>query len=406
MRTSVWLALVSSLASLGCGAPEPASSTGGVDVTPGPCGRGLAVVHTKYESTNVSLVNWGGEVLSSSFISSATGGAKLSAKLSGDVVLPTADVNGNELVLLDRYPASVLTWVDVKSAKVESQLSVRSGFQANPHDYLELGPSRAYVTRFEKNPDPAASSLDKGDDVLVVDPTVPRVTGSIDLSAAMADAGAGFRAAPHRLARAGARVYASLLGESTAWAPAPSRLVELDPKSDALGQVLVFDGLYECNGLAVSPDQSKLVLSCSGRFSGSESELGESGLVVVGLYPELHEVGRFPADGAPFGFSVAWSDGSHLLANTFGNEATGMPDHLVELDLTTGERRVLLSSDGEPFTLSDVRCGSACGVCFATDAGRGVLQRFDIDASGRAGAPRAVTVEDGIGLPPRFLGQF
>ena len=118
-----------------CNATSPPGS-GGVDVEPGPCGRGLAVVATGYESVNVALLDTTGGMLSSSFISSADRSPSLSAALGGDTVLPTSAASGPELLLIDRYPNSVLTWVELETARVTRQLSVATGFLANPHDYV------------------------------------------------------------------------------------------------------------------------------------------------------------------------------------------------------------------------------------------------------------------------------
>ncbi|MCC6897587.1 MAG: hypothetical protein IT377_01355 [Polyangiaceae bacterium] len=397
---------------VGCGAPEPPGSTGGTQVTPGACGRGVGVVQTDYQSTNVSLLGWNGEVLSPSFISSATSGAKLSAKLTGDVMLPT-EPHGGALVLLDRYPASVLTWVDVVSAEVTAQLSVRSGFDANPHDYLAVSEGRALVTRFNRNPDAAAVAPDRGDDILVLDLDGPSVFGSIDLSPAMAGAPPEFRASPHRMAKAGGRVVVSLLGKTADHSDAvPSRLAVVDPVTGSIDDVLVLDGLYECNGLAPSPNGERIAVACSGRFlGGSEPAVGESAVVVVALGPKLTEVARASAAvGAPFGFGVAWAGESTVVANTFGrlptSSAGALPDTVVEIALPGLERRTLLESKGDPFTLGDVRCGAACSTCFASDAGRGVVHRLVVDDAGRVGEPTAIDIHDAIGLPPRFLGQF
>jgi hypothetical protein len=401
------------LAALGCGAPEPPGSTGGTALPPGPCGRGVGVVHTDYDSTNVSLLGFDGKVLSPSFISSATTGAVLSAKLTGDVVLPSEPIAGESLVLIDRYPASVLTWVDVESASVTAQLSVRSGFDANPHDYLGLGDT-ALVTRFNRNPDPKAAPLDQGDDVLVVSlGAEPAVVDRIDLSPAMLGAGPGFNATPHRMVRAGARVIVSLLGQTQAHGDAvASRLAVIDPATRTLGPVLVLDGLYECNGLAAAPDGERVAVSCSGRFAGgAEPSVAESAVVVVSVGEELSEVQRVPAaPNAPFGFALAWSGAGTLVANTFGRFSSAgtpaEPDRLVELELASGARRTLLESAGEPFTLGDVSCAAACSVCFASDAGRGVLHAYAADAAGTLGSATLIDVGDAIGLPPRWLGRF
>jgi len=407
-------ALLALCTAAGCNAPEPPGSTGGTHQTGGECGRGLVVVSTDFQSTNVSLLGVDGAVLSRSFISSATSDAKLSAQLTGDVVSPTAPSDGSDVVLIDRYPASVLTWVDVETAHVSRQLSVRTGFDANPHDFLGLAPTKAYVTRYEANPAPGQTALDAGDDVLVIDPSVPSLTSSISLAPAMAGEDAKFHASPHRLVRAGDSVVALLVGESSSHGDAvASRLVRVDPETDEVGEVLVLDGLYECLSLALAPDGQRLALGCAGRFGGtSDPNPNEGGVVIVDTDGPLRELQRVPASalGASPGYGIDWV-GDHTLALTtlgsFGGAgAPARADRVVELALDPVEVRELLTSASEPFTLSDVRSAARCGACFVTDAERGRVFRFPLGADGHLGQPEAITVDDTIGLPPRWLGQF
>ena len=385
----------------GCGAPEPPASTGGTQAPPGACGRGLVVVSTDYLSTNVSLVGIDGAVLSSSFISSATVDAQLSAKLGGDVVAPTPLMAQSAIVLLDRYPSAVLTWIDVGSAKVEGQLSV--GPKTNPHDYLAIRGDKAYVTRLDR-------AAGVGSDLVVVDPSRLAAGGSISLEVAMTGEPAELGPAPHRLLRAGDAVVVTLLATSSDHQKsAASRLVELDPETDGIDAVLVLDGLYECNGLALGPDAKRVALSCSGRFQGgSEPAVAESGIVVVELGPDPKEVLRIAAESAAFGFAVAWAGPHTLLANTFGAFADATsperPDRVVEIDTETHATRTLI--EAKAFTLGDLRCATECKVCFATDAAQGVLRRFEVDDDGHLQAPTSITVDTAIGLPPRALGQF
>ena len=173
-------AIALAVATMGCNAPLPPGSTGGIDTELGACGRGLVVVQSDYQSTNASLLGLGGQVLSSSFISSATESAELAAPLSGDVVVPTTPAFGAEIVLIDRYPASVLTWVRVEDATVRGQLNVGTGFASNPQDYLLVGDDKAYLSRNERNSQPGAEPFDLGSDLLVIDPGALAITRRID----------------------------------------------------------------------------------------------------------------------------------------------------------------------------------------------------------------------------------
>jgi hypothetical protein len=55
---------------LGCGAPQVTPDVHGVNVEPGQCGRGLVVLETDYHSTNVSLMGFGGAILTPSLVHS------------------------------------------------------------------------------------------------------------------------------------------------------------------------------------------------------------------------------------------------------------------------------------------------------------------------------------------------
>ncbi len=396
MRWWIGLLLVS------CNVPEPPGSTGGTDEPVGPCGRGFVVVDSDYQSTNVSLVALDGRVLSSSFLSSATSGAKLSSPLSKDIVLPTSPQIAPSVVLLDRDDASVLTWIDVASAKVDHQLSV--GLKSNPHDYVPLSADKAYVTRY----DPTDGG---GDDVAVVDPSIAAVVARIPLDQVMADSG-GYLARPSRAVLSNGRVVVALEAyDATFESTTSSRLVAIDTASDQVEGVLVLEGLHGCWGLAPSPDGERVAVSCAGRFQGADgSSLEESGIVVVDG-SSLTERARFSAAavaGTPLGSGLSWVDDRTVLAIGAGSDGAVTPPHddvLFQLDIETGVAEVLLSSDAEPYTLGDVACAPACGVCLAADAGRNVVQHFHLE-DGALSSPRAIHLGDAIGLQPRVVGRF
>lgn len=408
--------LAAALLVLACGVPEPPGATGGVDAGGAgePCPRGIAVASSDYQSTNVSLLGTDGSVLSSSFISSASAATGLSSPLTGDVVLPTARSAGADLVLIDRFPASVLTWVDLSSGAVRAQLGVGTGFAANPHDYVPVDEQRAFVTRYETNPDPGRQPLDRGGDLLLIDPSRPALVSRVDLAGALDRDASEYLPRADRAVRVGARVYVLLSAYSADFSrSADSRLVALDAVSGAVVDVLVLAGLHGCGALAVAPGGDELGVSCTGDFAGdSAADLTTAGLVRVALAPGLREVTRFHAldlgEDNP-GFSLSYVDATHVALVTFGAFAPdGSPergDVLLEVELTSGAARDVLHSEREPFTLGDVRCEPACGACFATDAGRGVVHRFD-SAGGTLGERREIVVDTAIGLPPRYLGAY
>jgi hypothetical protein len=400
------------LALAGCGAPEPPGNTGGTEIPAGPCGRGAVVVSSDYHSTNVSLVSWSGEVLSASFVSSASSGSgSLSAPLSGDVVTPSATQGGDSVVLVDRYPAGVLTWVDVESGEPVRQLDLKTGFASNPQDYIGISSRKAYVSRLEENLEPGLAPFDAGSDLLIVDPASPAISGRIDLHAALEGEDPAFLPRPNKLLVDGPRLYALLSAYDASFqASAASRVVTIDTNDDSIRSVTVLPGLHGCTGMALSPSGEQLAVVCSGTFEGSSASVEEAGIALFTTSPELSEIARFPASrlgGRPLGFSIAFAAERRLVTSTFG-ELTGesrVGDTLVSLDLDSGAHQVLRTTD-EPFTIGEVRCATSCSVCFATDAsGAGALVRYPL-TGGVLGSPSEIRPDTAIGLPPRYLGGF
>jgi hypothetical protein len=403
IATAAWLVAA-------CGVSSPAGSTGGTSEPAGACGRGLVVVDvgSDYQSSNVSLVGYDGRVLSQSLISSASASTGLSEPLSGDVVAPTTSVTGDEVVLVDRYPAGVLTWVNVHTGHVRAQLSVSPGFPLDPQDYLLLSGHEAYVPRLDSNTSPGKQPFDKGNDVLVVDPSVPKITASIDMTPAMKDA-PKFLPRAHAVVEVGGSVYALLSGEApnTFSSSASSRVVRIDPKTRAIAEVLVLEGLHGCTALAVSPNSDELAVSCFGTFSTPTSligVLGQSGVALVGLGAHMTDRARFKASDlgtGPLDFGLAFANQDTLLITAFG--ASGDDDTADALDVETGRVTVLAHSTTE---FGQVRCAPACGVCFVADPGAGLLRRYAVDASSKLTEIGSVRPDPDIGLPPRLLGGF
>ncbi|HET7539289.1 MAG TPA: hypothetical protein VFK05_05435 [Polyangiaceae bacterium] len=400
-----------------CSATGVTPENQGTSVVPGECGRGLLVVESDYQSSNVSLLDFDGGVLSESLASSSVESSGFGVRLSGDVVPPSSLQNGPEIVLIDRYPAGVLRFIELSTAHVRAELSLATGFFSNPQDYLPLDPGRAYVARYNSNANAGRQAWDAGGDVLVVDPSVPAISGRVDLSAALAGEPAQFSPHPARLLSVSGRIFVLLAAYANDYSSATaSRLVELDPETDALRSTLILDGLRGCTGLAVSPDELTLAVACPGDdLHSSRPKLDGSGLALLDIDGEPRLARRFEAaelGDAPLGFSLAYAASDVLLFSTLGrldeSGAVGAQDSLRRLNTTSGEVEELLKSMGEPFTLGGVRCAPSCGACFVTDAKRagGSVLRFAVDAAGNFAEFTAHKAETRVGLPPRYLGAF
>jgi hypothetical protein len=424
-----WLAILAAAGLIACGVAEPPGATGGTDQPMGRCGRGLAVVSSDFQSTNLSLLDNAGQVLSPSFISSASADAQLSAPLSGDVGTPTEAQLGPELLLLDRYPASVLTWVEVATGTVRAQLNVATGFAANPQDYVQVTDSKAYVSRYEGNPAPGAEAFDEGNDVLILDSQGPEIVARIDLLPAMVGS-PGFLPRANRMVRHDGLVYVLLSGYSADYSDsAPSRIVTIDIASDTIAGVTLLDGLHGCVGLAIGPRfdgagdpiaAPPLAVSCSGKFEGANASVAESAVVLLSTAGALPvEAARWTAAelvGQPLGLSLDFVDSDRLLITALGSFEPPVLDAVIELVTQTSEVRELLRSSDQPFELGEVRCVTAvvgaaspddamCGGCFIADADQSRLHRLADSGAGLV-VVESLVVDTTIGLPPRVIGRF
>jgi hypothetical protein len=304
---------------------------------------------------------------------------------------------------------------------VASQLDVKTGFLANPQDYVEVSASRAYVTRYGSNPRPGNAPFDQGNDVLAVDPSARAIRDRIDLRPAMSGEPATFLPSPGRALYTGRYVYVLLDGYSVDFkSAATARIVTLDPESGTILRVTVLAGAFNCRALALSPDNSELALSCSGLLDPPHPD--QSWLIFMTADEAPSEVARHPASAfgnQPLGFGLGYASADTVLITSYGTFPDGSTgdDALIELDKRTGTYRVVLQSARSPscgqsgrcpFTIGDVACAPACAVCFVADAASsgGVVHRFAVGADGHLAEPTSIVVDTAIGLPPRYLQLF
>ena len=407
----------------GCSS-EPSLAAVGASLTNTRCGRGVALINSDYQSSSVALIDAAGQVASHHFISSASAPVALTAPLSGDMALPNSIIAGDEAILIDRFPASVLTWVRLSDASVRAQLDVSTGFASNPQDVLPLADGRLYVSRFESHTNPGQQPYDAGGDLLIVAGDPPHIAGRIDLQPALSDA-PGYLPRANAMAHVNGSVFVLLAAHNTGFGDAaPSRLVRVDPASDNIQQVTVLTGLYGCTALAVSsPSQPplRMAVSCTGRFDDAgEPVVTESGVAILDAEGTLQQVWMAPQSGVRgYGQTVAWLDERHLLAVKLGTSVGPevVTDALVMVRIADGAVQTLLRSPTRPFELGQLTClhpiagtgalpdAAACGQCWLADAERGALQRI----AGPGEDVQLLTpihIDDGVGLPPRGLGRL
>jgi len=377
----------------------------GVDVPPGPCGHAIVALSSDYAATSVGILGFNGAVLDGTIVSSASTTTSLSEPFSGDVVSPTASTP-NGIVLVDRTPAGVISWLDPPSGKILRQLSVSAG--TDPQDYIELSPQKAYVSRFDTNL-AATDPLKAGGDVVVIDPSIPKLLSRIDIAASLVNLPPGILAHPNRMLSMGDSIVLLVPTYSKNYQQTgDSLLLRIDPSRDVVVGSLTLPNLKACLGLSLSPKNDKLAVACSGAFDGtSDPMLSSAGVAIVDTTTfTISGTIAGTVLGQPPGFSIAWTDANTVVLPIFGSNDQGTLDHLVGVNLTTSAIAQVATSKNA-FEFGEIRCFVDCNACFLTDGNQKTprVRRYDVDTSGALKNEKLVDL-GGAELPPRYLGVY
>jgi hypothetical protein len=373
--------------------------------------RGYVVVNSDFESSTVSVLDPEGEVLSPTLLSSGSAPAGLSRALGSDIVLPTSVMDGDEIVIIDREN-TVLHWVDLQSAEVTAQLNVGpGGFMANPYDYVPYAKHKAFVTRYATNGDPGQADFDRGGDLLTIDPAAGEITGRIDLSFVLDDDSVEPRADSTVMSRGLIYVLLAAIDADFAEYGTPT-LAVIDPEAEAVIDSLPITGLRNCGELRLSPDELTAVVGCAGDW-GAEA-LDSSGLAFVSLAGESPELTSVLTANGLFGLQIAAVEfaSNRLLAFTVNgaydeefNPASG--DQLRWMDLDDDTFGGPLLETALPFNLGELRCAHVEETCLLADAETDGGLVWMIDVRERTlELGDGVAIDDGLGLPPRYVGKF
>jgi hypothetical protein len=413
LRRAVPVALAVVL--LACGGPASPGQVGGP-------ARGIAVVGSDYTSSSIAVLDADTGLLAvEGLLHSGSEAPGLSVALSGDVVLPSSTPLPGILVLVDRYPAGVLTVLDPSSDHVWFQAPVAAGFAANPQDVLFWDVEKAYVSRYEPNPDPDAITAERGDDLVVLALDFDgfgagaRRAGRVSFAPLLAELGsADLDARPGRLARAGDRLWVALGHLSRHFDRAGDAIVaRVDPRTDTVDDAAVIPGVANCTAVVAS-DPFHVYAACSGLVQdGRAAQLERSALVVVDAGAAHHPTARVVASaadgrGGPFGFDLQVAGGRWLLAVRWGDLTTGEPDRLVALDLK-GPDGVLTEVHvaGTAYGLGGVLADDAHGRVYVGDANPTDPRVYVYRVTDAGFEPEtSVVSHPSSGLPPRTIGLY
>ncbi|MDH5674279.1 MAG: hypothetical protein OEZ06_19150 [Myxococcales bacterium] len=374
----------------GCDPDEPpplealGQSDGGLtgpENTNGPALFG--VVSTDRSVTSISILRADGSVLARDFIHSGSATTGLVTALSGDVVLPTRSGEPGVLTLIDRFRTDVITRIDLDDGEVLGQVKTQqpqqagdTAYSSNPQDWVQLDAERAFVSRFGPNPRVAPDDLDRGSDLLELDPSTLERSGRridfgrLDTEGERENADTGEResvpvyARPSRIVRLPAPeqdwlvVGLARLSEGyDAVGPGAVALVNLETQE--LSPVDL-EGLENCGFVATVPDGSaRVVVACSGFFRGELRDgAGVALLSITAGEAEIESLWRANSDpdGPVIGASVLPLGGSVVLGVELGSGEVlddggavlepARNDKLYRLDLSGGAPELIFEAQG------------------------------------------------------------
>lgn len=393
---------------VGCNVANPPGSTGGVSFDGGSdggaCERGVVIVASDYTSTNIVISSLEGVTQSESFVSSGAVKPGLSLALSGDVDVPVVPPASKRVVIIDRYGTDVLTWMNLADASVIAQLPVGTGFDSNPHDYVEVDSTRAFVTRYSTNPAPGKQPFDQGGDLLILDATKFAITGRI----AMPEENSALQPCPDGMTWIGSDVVVNLQRFSADFSQVgDGRFVGVSPATNAVEWTVNVAGLQNCGRVAVSPSGNLAAIACSSQEKANAWNPAGSDIVVYDSTTtppnELRRLGVGTRLNAAIQPSIAFATEDAILATTYGGNATP-GDTSFAVSATTGAVTPL-SQETQAYVFGAVHCSPGCGdVCLLADAAANDLQRWQVSSDGGFIALAAATVDPDIGLPPRTIG--
>jgi hypothetical protein len=370
----------------------------------------FVVVRSDRSSSALALLDADGAVIDADWIDSGTRVSSLVTGLSADVVVPSTPIGG--IAWIDRYAVDVLT-IASPAGMIEAQIDLlgvtgtHDGYTSNPHDALRLADGRILVTRHNLNPNPDATELSRGNDVVVIEDG--RVVDAIELHADEANI----------LARADAllplssgdqhRVLVTLARLDARFEQAgPGAALVLD-EALAPAAPVTFGALQNCWSASLDPDDaSRAYVLCAGLLRGTDAErFGHAGVVELTLSEagDLEITGTVIAasiDAMPSGGLVAVG-GRRVLAVRFGTTLPATPDRLLEIDLASGATREILSARAGAFVLGDGTFDAVNDVALVPDAETGTILRIDATSLALVGE---ITLDGCLGLPPREIAPL
>jgi hypothetical protein len=397
--------------------PPPDSGSGGDSDNVATPGVGLVVVNGDpgFATTSISLLGRStGQVARGDCIDSGSHPPGTTLALSGDVVVPSWPQPGHPVLVIDRKN-SVLTWLDPATCAPTHQLDVSTGFSANPHDVVGVSPTKAYVTRYGFNPAPTPDPADRddGDDLLIIDPSVPAITGRIDLSTQVIPvSGAVMKARPDRARLIDGKVFVVLneINDDFGHALGHGRVIAIDTTTDQVIATIDIPELADCADLSYVEASKTLVVLCTGDYLAADP-LQTSGVAYIDLTASppvevRHQIASAFGGRTLGAYSGIANNGGLGFAVTPGVFGGTPHDRLWSFDVASG-RATAVTDASDSFVYGHVLVDVGHHRLYLTDAADNAprIQIYDY-SSGTATRQSSVVTDAAHGLLPREIAWY
>jgi hypothetical protein len=407
----------------------------------------FAVLSSDYTATSLTLLDAEGKVLTDNFVTSGSATSGLVTALSGDVVLPTRSGQPSVLTLLDRLKTDVVTRIAVPEGKVLGQVKAEepaaeasdSAYSSNPQDYVYIDAHRAWLSRAEPNLDPNAKEIDRGTDLLLIDPgTMQRGGERIDLSMydtmgtqldpdTQESKTVHVAARPSGIVRVGQTLVVGLARTAFDFSAAGQGAVALVNLDSRKTSAIEFDGLKNCGSVVpVAGSSTDVLVGCLG-FFGDVDPAENAGIVLLRVSagkPKIVQTWRameHPDDAISVNDLVSLG-GMRVAAVAFGQaalaasagspEVPGRPDRLSVLDLARAEQTLVFEAQ-LPYALGAGAFDANSGLLLIPDASVDAnkqptagVHRFKVAKDGTLEDLDVVKVAAGLALPARQITAF
>ena len=408
-----------SLAAVGCGDGSGGASTAALaalEATPR-----YAVVGTDFSSSSIAMFDEDFVAIDESWLNSGTTYPGLVAALSGDVVLPNRQAGDGTLAVVDRRLTDVVSRFFVPSGDLNGQVRTHgdagdSGFSSNPQDFIFAGAQSAWVSRYESNLNPSASPVNRGNDLIEVNPDDMSLTGAridlsaLDTTATVSTPGGPIEvdvfARPSRGVLVGSTLVVGLDRISANFDAAGSGMVAVIDLEDQSVVGLGLPGLQSCGNAGPVPGApTKVVVACVGFAQpfGDEPQVrassgiamldvGESGVTIDRVW----RVADHPEDPIAVNSVVAIDD-HRVVGVATGNFAT-TDDELYLLDLVN-ETQDFVHASSDSFVIGLSAYDPQSEMLYVPDGVANAVVAFAADDNGFAEVGSTQIAPD-LGLPP------